>query len=134
MLPFCFAEIAEIDPHISTDQLLFDGSLPAIFSENRDPVRTYRNYYETYVERDLRSLIQIRDVSLFRTFLKRYYNQGLDPELYYFNFLKNLTYFRKIYPGRIHDGSILVYDGREETIVQDTRVMNFRKLYGKVEV
>lgn len=254
--------MAVIKPDVSTDNLLFCGSLPAIFSENRDPVRAYQNYYETYVERDLRALINIKDLSLFRKFLKlcagrvgqqfnasqlanetgvavntikswtsvletsfilyllppwydniskrlvkspklyfydvglatyllgfrnaeqvqrdplrgslfenfvineikkKYFNRGLEPELYYYRdkhgnevdalllharnfipieikssetfhreFLKNLSYFQKLYPDRIPDHPILVYDGREETSVGNINLLNYRNLYNNL--
>lgn len=70
LLPFCIDEIATVKPGLTTDELIFMGSLPSIFAEGRQPTRTYRNYYETYVERDVRSLINIKDISLFRKFMK----------------------------------------------------------------
>lgn len=70
LLPFCLDEISEISPDLLPETLIYKGGLPAIYSEDRDPTRTYRNYYETYVERDVRSLINIRDLSLFRKFMK----------------------------------------------------------------
>ena len=70
LLPFSFGEIAEVAPDLSADELIFKGSLPTIHAEGRQPTRAYRNYYETYVERDLRLLINIKDISLFRKFMK----------------------------------------------------------------
>lgn len=70
LLPFSFDEISSVKPNLSTDHLIFMGSLPSIYSENREPIRSYRNYYETYVERDVRRLINIKDISLFRKFMK----------------------------------------------------------------
>ncbi|MCB2222036.1 MAG: ATP-binding protein [Bacteroidetes bacterium] len=70
LLPLSFDEISSLKPNLSADQLIFAGSLPSIYSEGREPTRSYRNYYETYVERDVRSLINIKDISLFRKFMK----------------------------------------------------------------
>jgi predicted AAA+ superfamily ATPase len=70
LLPFSLDEIALVNDKLSVDELIFIGSLPSIFSENRDPIRNYRNYYETYIERDVRHLINIKDISLFRKFMK----------------------------------------------------------------
>jgi hypothetical protein len=70
LLPFCLDEIAIVSPNLTDDQLIFMGSLPAVYSEGRQPARVYRNYYETYVERDVRQLINVKDISLFRKFMK----------------------------------------------------------------
>ena len=70
LLPFCLSEIFKLSPGLSADELILNGSLPAIYSEGRQSTRTYRNYYETYVERDVRSLINIKEISLFRKFIR----------------------------------------------------------------
>jgi hypothetical protein len=70
LLPFCLEEIAVVSANLTVDELIFMGSLPAIYSEGRQPARVYRNYYETYVERDVRQLINVKDISLFRKFMK----------------------------------------------------------------
>jgi len=70
LLPFSLDEISTVSPGLSADDLIFKGGLPSIHAEGRQPTRTYRNYYETYVERDVRNLINIKDISLFRKFLR----------------------------------------------------------------
>lgn len=70
LLPFSLDEISAVSPDLSADELIFKGGLPSIHAEGRQPTRTYRNYYETYVERDVRNLINIKDISLFRKFLR----------------------------------------------------------------
>jgi len=70
LLPFCIEEISSISPDLSADELIFKGMMPSVHAEKRQPTRTYRNYYETYVERDVRKLINIKDISLFRKFMK----------------------------------------------------------------
>ena len=46
------------------------GFLPRIYSQNQRPHQAYANYYQTYVERDVRQLINLKDVVLFEKFLK----------------------------------------------------------------
>lgn len=70
LLPFSIDEISMLSPDLSADELIFMGGLPSVHAEGRQPLRTYRNYYETYVERDVRMLINIKDISLFRKFMK----------------------------------------------------------------
>jgi predicted AAA+ superfamily ATPase len=263
LLPFCLEEIALAKKNISADELIYFGSLPVIFAERRDPVRTYQNYYETYVERDVKRLINIKDVSLFRKFLKlcvgrigqifnasqlanetgvavntikswisiletsfiayllppwfdninkrlvkspklyfydvglacyllgirsvehvqrdplrgglfenliineivkKYFNSGLNSDVYFFRdrhgneidvllpladkltsieikssetfhseFLKNLNYFKKIYPNRIK-AAYMVYNGTEEQTINDIELINFKRLYSTLEI
>lgn len=45
------------------------GCYPAIFDRDIDPVVFYANYIQTYIEKDVTELTNIRDLKLFRTFL-----------------------------------------------------------------
>lgn len=46
------------------------GFYPAIFDREIDPVIFYANYVQTYIEKDVTELLHIRDLKLFRTFLR----------------------------------------------------------------
>lgn len=48
----------------------FTGFLPRIYEQAQRPAIAYANYYQTYVERDVRQLIQLKDASLFEKALK----------------------------------------------------------------
>lgn len=48
----------------------FTGFLPRIYDQSQRPATAYANYYQTYVERDVRQLIQLKDASLFEKMLK----------------------------------------------------------------
>lgn len=50
--------------------LIFKGFYPAIYDRDIDPVLYYRSYLNTYVERDLKLMINIKDLSKFHLFLK----------------------------------------------------------------
>jgi len=52
------------------DEVLFKGFYPRIFDKNLDPSEAMQFYVNTYVERDLRRLINIKDLSPFEIFLK----------------------------------------------------------------
>ncbi len=69
LLPLSWPEIAPIMTTASTDQLLFQGFYPRIYDQQLDPSRTLSDYVATYVERDLRQLSMIHDLSLFQKFL-----------------------------------------------------------------
>jgi len=70
LLPFSFNEVIAISGEIHTNDLIIKGFYPGIHSRNLDPIKAYRNYYETYIERDLRQIINIKDLDVFRRFVK----------------------------------------------------------------
>lgn len=51
-----------------TDELIVRGGYPAVWAENADAQSLYAAYYETYVERDLRLLQNVRNLSDYRRF------------------------------------------------------------------
>ena len=52
------------------DKILFDGAFPPIYDRGLEPHPWYGNYIRTYLERDVRQLINVRDLGTFRRFLK----------------------------------------------------------------
>lgn len=46
------------------------GFLPRVYDQHQRPHIAYANYYQTYVERDVRQLIRLKDASLFEKFIK----------------------------------------------------------------
>lgn len=54
---------AEIEP------MLYQGSYPAIYAQQVPPHKLYSNYIQTYVERDVRQLTNVGDLSTFQLFL-----------------------------------------------------------------
>jgi len=70
LLPFSSAELKSADLFASdTDTVLYQGSYPPVFDRPVAPEDFYPAYIETYLERDLRTLKNIGDLSLFRKFL-----------------------------------------------------------------
>lgn len=70
LLPFSIQELKQSNISISRDELIYKGFLPRIYSEDQVPTRAYRNYLQTYIERDLKQVAQINNLSEFETFLK----------------------------------------------------------------
>lgn len=70
LLPMSLAECAEAHIEMSLDEALLKGGYPRIFKDQLDPTKAYRNYFQTYVERDLRQLIRIKDLTLFQRFIR----------------------------------------------------------------
>jgi uncharacterized protein len=44
--------------------------MPRVHDQAQRPRTAYANYHQTYVERDVRQLIQIKDMTLFEKFMK----------------------------------------------------------------
>ena len=70
LLPFSLAEIATLQSIDSIDELLYQGFYPRIYDKNLNPTEALSFYFNTYVERDLRLLINVKDLSRFEIFLK----------------------------------------------------------------
>ena len=70
LLPMSYAETAEYQAEKSLDAVLFEGLYPAIVSGKNVPKFLYPSYVRTYLEKDVRELINVRDISQFHTFLR----------------------------------------------------------------
>lgn len=70
LLPFSFEEILSHQSIESIDQLLYTGFYPRIYDKQLNPTEALSFYFNTYIERDLRLLINVKDLSRFETFLK----------------------------------------------------------------
>jgi hypothetical protein len=71
LLPLSIAELEAAG--IRFDQFedyIHHGFLPRVYDQQQRPHRAYANYYQTYVERDVRQLIRLKDASLFEKFVK----------------------------------------------------------------
>ncbi len=69
LLPLSLNEIGQqID--LSTDTLLIQGGYPAVWNGSTQARDVYANYYKTYIERDVRTLINLKDLSQFQRFIK----------------------------------------------------------------
>jgi predicted AAA+ superfamily ATPase len=71
LLPLSIAELNTAKLKFDTfEEYAFTGFLPRIYEQSQRPERAYANYYQTYVERDVRQLIQLKDATLFEKTLK----------------------------------------------------------------
>jgi len=71
LLPLSYDEAYQNNRYETVlDEVLFKGFYPRIFDKNLDPAEAMQFYVNTYVERDLRRLINIKDLSTFEIFLK----------------------------------------------------------------
>jgi uncharacterized protein len=70
LLPFSFNEIYSKNKNLDTNEILYKGFYPRIFDKKLNPTEALSFYTTTYLERDIRDLINIKDVMKFNTFLK----------------------------------------------------------------
>jgi len=67
--PFSLNEIRRYETSMEPFSLIARGFFPRLHEEDLEPRRFYNSYLQTYVERDVRALIQLRDLSQFQKFL-----------------------------------------------------------------
>lgn len=70
MLPFSFDELQGYGKDLSRNELILKGGMPRLYEHDIEPAEYYRNYISTYLERDIRSIINVKTFSRFETFLK----------------------------------------------------------------
>ncbi len=70
LLPFSYSEIYTNKTSSDLDEILRTGFYPRIFDKGLEPFSAMEFYINTYIERDLRKLINIQDLSKFQIFLK----------------------------------------------------------------
>lgn len=70
LLPLSFAELRGVEECLPWYHHALHGFLPRLFHDPIRPQRLWRDYYQTYIERDVRQLIQLENQSGFERFLK----------------------------------------------------------------
>ncbi|MBW1890772.1 MAG: hypothetical protein JRI93_09655 [Deltaproteobacteria bacterium] len=62
LLPFSLPELRKYRKNWETFDLLVKGSYPRIHEEKLKPRRFFNGYLQTYVERDVRALINLKNL------------------------------------------------------------------------
>lgn len=70
LLPFSLAERLMTGASEEVDDILFSGFYPRIHYRGLDPRQALGDYLETYIERDIRRMGEIRNLSSFRLFVR----------------------------------------------------------------
>lgn len=70
LLPFSFREMSGEMIENPINRLLWQGQYPGVLVKGMRPDIFYRNYYTTYVERDLRDLLKIKNLVAFDKFIR----------------------------------------------------------------
>ena len=71
LLPMTYGELRRAGKAAGRlDDVLFQGAYPPIFDRGLEPRPWYGNYVRTYLERDVRQLVNVRDLTAFQRFLR----------------------------------------------------------------
>lgn len=70
LLPFSLFERNQANASQDIDDILLSGFYPRIHSEKTDPRQTLADYFETYVQRDVRQITEIRNLSSYQRFVR----------------------------------------------------------------
>ena len=69
LLPLSVEELGDSVNGLSVDECLCRGFMPELHSRRMRSFNYYRNYFRTYVERDVRRLVNVKDLLLFERFV-----------------------------------------------------------------
>jgi predicted AAA+ superfamily ATPase len=70
LLPFSLKELGRRTKAADTNSLLFNGGYPAVWAKKIPVQDVSKNYYNTYIERDVRQLMNVKDMTKFQTFIR----------------------------------------------------------------
>lgn len=70
LLPFSYNEVKKQADKMRLDEVMLHGFFPALYAGKNIPGLLYPSYVKTYLERDVRDLLQIKDMMQFQTFLR----------------------------------------------------------------
>lgn len=71
LLPFSHPEIESGGfPDANVEERMFRGAFPDLYARNTPPQLFYSSYIQTYLERDVRQLLNVGDLSTFQSFMK----------------------------------------------------------------
>ena len=70
LLPLSIVELMAAGFDLSLNDYILHGCFPRIYKDHLSPTKTYRFYYQTYLERDVRQLINVKDLISFQRFIK----------------------------------------------------------------
>ncbi len=70
LLPFSFKELSQDAPNVNAPNLMQREFYPATIANGQSPLMFYKNYYSTYIERDIRNVAQIQMLDQFQRFMR----------------------------------------------------------------
>ncbi|MBR4264815.1 MAG: ATP-binding protein [Bacteroidales bacterium] len=69
LLPLSLSELSDDDRRQGLFEIMLKGLYPAVWAKNIPPQDVYRQYYTTYIQRDIQQVIKIKNLSEFRKFV-----------------------------------------------------------------
>ncbi|MGI6394166.1 MAG: ATP-binding protein [bacterium] len=69
LFPFSHNELSSVKKDVEIDKILWDGTYPEVVMKPEIRDIWLASYIRTYIERDVRQLINVADLSLFQTFI-----------------------------------------------------------------
>ena len=69
LLPLAREELQQIKTVWNAFDLIYQGAFPRLHSQQLQPNRFFNGYLQTYVERDVRAILNVKDLSRFQQFL-----------------------------------------------------------------
>lgn len=70
LLPLSLEEIRSGGIELTLEEIILKGGYPRIYHDELPVTNAYSSYFQTYVERDIRSIINIKDILRFEKFVK----------------------------------------------------------------
>lgn len=70
LLPLSINELTAAGITMERDQYIYQGFMPRLYDTTLDAKNLYRDYFSTYVEKDVRQMLNIKDLSTFETFVR----------------------------------------------------------------
>lgn len=70
LLPLSLQEMRQAHIQDSLEEIILKGGYPKIYKENLPVSNAYSSYFQTYVERDVRQILQVKDIIQFERFIK----------------------------------------------------------------
>ena len=70
LMPFDWQEIQSFQSVSQTDRLILHGFYPRLHHMGISPTQAMADYFETYVQRDVRQIVQIRNAEAFERFVR----------------------------------------------------------------
>ena len=71
LMPLCIEEMAEAGVAVDDrDGLMWRGFMPRLYNDAIEPTMLYRDYFQTYVQRDVRRIVNIQDLDAFTVFMR----------------------------------------------------------------
>jgi uncharacterized protein len=70
LLPLSLQEMRDANIPDPLEEIILKGGYPKIYKENLPVSNAYSSYFQTYVERDVRQILQVKEIIQFERFIK----------------------------------------------------------------